>query len=185
MTAPVTLASILSGIEGTLTTDVQAWLVQQYAALQAMPQTIAALSNVQAQLTQIPAVASDPNVSARLSADGASLQGLASGYPAMIAPVNAAFAAVQVARTQGVTVNTGTDVAVAVATAKQFTSGVSTVQNDLVSIVNQALASGAITPAQAAALNSTLNNPTGSGWVKYLLYAAGAYVAWRIFRKVL
>ncbi len=177
--------NLLNGITGTVSADVQNWLVREYATLQAMPHTLSTFGNVQSQLTRIPAVVTDPTLGPSLSGIGVQLQGLTSQYPAMIGPVNTAYRSVQAAKVSGVSVSTGVDVAIAVAAAQQFTSGVSTVQNDLMAIVNQALASGAITPAQAASLNASLTTPNGAGWFKYVAYAAGAYVLWRLVRKVL
>jgi hypothetical protein len=181
---PFSLSSLFSNLEASVTGDVQAWLIQEYATLQAMPVLLQQLSTVQAQLAAIPAVAGDPSMGPALSSVGSSLQGLISGYPAMIGPVNTAVTALQAAKASGVTITTGTDIAIAAATAQQFTSGVTTVQQQLLDLVNEALASGAITPAQATQFSQSVSGSTSTGWLKYALWAVGLYVGYRVFKKV-
>jgi hypothetical protein len=182
---PFSLSSLFANVEGAVTTDVQSWLIQEYATLAAMPQTLARFASVQQALVANPRIATDPTYGPTLSGIGVSIQGLISGYPQMIQPVNNAVIALQAARTSGVTVSTGTDIAIAAAGAQQFTSGAATVQSDLLALVQQALASGAITPTQAQAYTTQLSADGSAGWGKYLLYAVGAYVAYRLIKKVL
>ncbi|HEY3885913.1 MAG TPA: hypothetical protein VGL62_11930 [Vicinamibacterales bacterium] len=183
--SPFSLSSFWSNLEGAVTGDVQSWLIQEYATLQAMPNTLRQYASVQAQLAAIPAVATDPTLGPTVSQIGVSIQGLISGYPAMIGPVNTAVTAVQAAQNSGVTITTGADIAIAAATAQQFTMGVSTVQSQLLDLVNAALASGAITPAQATALTANVTTINNASWVKYALWAMGLYVGYRVIKKVL
>lgn len=181
---PFSLSSLWSNIEGAVSNDVQSWLIQEYATLQAMPNTLRQYAGVQSQLASIPAVATDPTLGPTLSQIGVTIQGLISGFPQMIGPVNTAVTAVQAARTSGVTISTGTDIAIAAATAQQFTMGVSTVQSQLLDLVNAALASGAITPAEASALTANVTTTNTANWVKYALWGVGLWAGYKLLKKV-
>ena len=53
----------------------------------------------------------------------------------------------------------------------------------LKSVVDHLLATGALTPAQARELYQ--QTTAEAGWGRYLLYAAGAFVAWKIVKAIL
>jgi hypothetical protein len=169
--------------------DVTAWLFQQYAALHALPQRIAALEGAQQTLLAKipPSVSNASDLVAQVTNAGVKLQQLAADYPAMIADVDRAYTSARQA-TSGAPIGTviGDTALVArgIYNAQAFQGGVSDVNDTLKTVVDTLLANGAITPQDAQQIYAE-SQGTASGWGKYVGYAVVGLVGFWLLKKVL
>jgi hypothetical protein len=173
---PSLLSEILQGIGGTVSSDVKTWIVSEYATIQALPSQLAQL---QKECVAIGAAAQgQPNLASTVAAQLAIVQGLVATYPTLAAQVQALQASVQA----GAGLTTAIDGTATITSAQDFLNQVASVDSALQSVVNQLLATGAITPAQATALYTNLANTSSTGWGTYLLYGLGAIVLYKILK---
>lgn len=183
---PGFLSNLFTSVEGVLKQDAMTWLVQQYATLQALPQKLVAQRNAIGAVGKDVLPTDALNMAALSKAATTNAQ-LTSNYSAMIGAVNQAYVSVQQIQASGgsaaTTQNAG-GIAAAILGAQQFLSGVSDVDSTITGVVDQLLATGAITPAEANSLYAQTQSTT-TGWGRYLLYALGIYVAYRLVRVVL
>ena len=180
------LTDIFNQLTGVLKQDAITWLFQEYAALQAMPQKLATQrQGITMVLADVPA-SDATNLNAMAQASSANTN-LSWQYPTMIGAVNAAYQSAQQLTATGVSSATATNaagIAQTIYTAQQFMQGVSDVDATIKGVIDALLSSGAISPTEAGRLYAQAQ-AANSGWLQYVLYAAIAYVAFRLVRKVL
>lgn len=176
---------LLNGTGEILQQNATAYIIKEYATLQALPNRIRGLQSLGTNLQTYAAKASDPTMINGLRESLASLYTLQSQYPAMIAQVNLAYQRVAPIMNTGIVQPTNllsmsaiTDVASAVAQAKSLTSGVDTVDGNMRSTLDSLVSSGAITPDQAASLYRSTTS--AMGWLPWVI---GGVVIFALFRR--
>lgn len=180
------LSTFLQDITRTGTNDLNNWLIQQYAMLQALPVQMTALANLGSKLASTLAAAPDQSLQSTLQAANTQLATLQAQYPSMIAAVNNAYLRIQALQTPGnadvlTTVTAGVDTASAITAAQDFTTKLGNVKSGILQVGTGLVASGALSSAGWTAMqweaqgSSLLGSSAGTiGLVAAL--ALGAFV---------
>ena len=183
---------LTAGVVSSVQQSATDWLVREYQTLRALPSRLRRLEQFRGRIANsfrsAAAVvhSSDENA---VTLAGSTLAQLQATYPEMIATVDRGLAVVQQAA-GGVLPRDTTSVLTSasvvydgVQRARQFIAQVNTVDSSLKSVVNHLVATGALTEAEAQALNRA--SVTATPWVTYAVYAAGAFVGWKLLKAVL